>query len=223
MTERLLAIAKLIAPCNHIADIGTDHAYLPAYLIKQSSCNRAIASDINEGPLANAAKTLEKECLDDKIDLRLGGGFEPYVVGDADAYILAGMGGHLIVDIFKAKPEVPHAAQQLIIQPMQHPDVVRAYLCDNGYTIQREKFVREKDKFYQIIDAVYTGQQAEYDDFMLNYGIKPIQDAVYTEFLVKKHDRIANILKQISAATHADKHRVLTEELSKLKEKLHVD
>ena len=134
LTDRLLKIASLVDNGKRIADIGTDHGYIPVYLLNQNKIQYAILGDVNKGPLENARKEVTRNKLQDKVDLRLGSGIEVLKENEVDEIIIAGMGGMLINNLLKANEKVAHTTEKLILQPMQAPEELRMFLYQNGYT-----------------------------------------------------------------------------------------
>ncbi len=120
LTQRLKTIADLVPNGGIIADIGTDHAYLPVYLIENKIVEKAIAADINVGPLKNAEKTIKSYRYDKYIETRLGSGLTPIKTNEADTVIIAGMGGLLIRDILKESIEVVRTVKTLFYSPWLH-------------------------------------------------------------------------------------------------------
>jgi tRNA (adenine22-N1)-methyltransferase len=163
LSARLLKIASMVDQCECLADIGTDHAYIPIFLIKEGRCHRAIASDINEGPIKKALINIGEEGLREKIECQLGGGFKTINPFDIDAAIIAGMGGNLIRDIINEDVEVFKSLKYCIAQPVQNPEVLRQYIYNMGYTIIDEELVFEENKFYEIIKLKFSNtiQQVE--------------------------------------------------------------
>lgn len=154
LTPRLMTIAKLVNNCNVLADIGTDHAYLPAYLILNNKCSKAIASDIKKGPLMRAEATAVNYKVSDKIDLRLGPGLKTVNLCDnADTIVIAGMGGLIISDILSASPEVVKNARRIILQPMTMAPELRRYLYNAALGDITEHLAFEGDKIYIIISV----------------------------------------------------------------------
>ena len=155
ISKRLQAAASFSQKGARIADIGTDHAYLPIYLYVSGSISGGVASDINEGPTDRARVNVRGWGADKAIDvIRTDGlcGIEKY---EPDEIFILGMGGELIVRILNDAPWVKNG-KRLILQPMTHPEILREYLWREGFSIIDEKIV-EEDKLYQIICAEYTG------------------------------------------------------------------
>jgi tRNA (adenine22-N1)-methyltransferase len=106
LTPRLQQIADRIQPCACVADIGTDHAYLPVFLCMTQKAEKAIASDIRKGPLARAEATILRYGMQNRVETRLGGGADTLQVGEADCIVIAGMGGLMIAEILKENPAI---------------------------------------------------------------------------------------------------------------------
>jgi len=155
LTARLKKIASLVDSGKKIADIGTDHGYIPAYLLSEGIIDFAILGDVNKGPLENAKSEIMALGFEDKCDLRLGNGLDILKPGEVDQIIIAGMGGQLIGQILELGREVSTRAEKLILQPMQGQDDLRRYLEKNGYIILDEYLEREDFRIYEIIVAKY--------------------------------------------------------------------
>lgn len=156
LSPRLMAIAKRIRPCGTLADIGTDHAYLPAWLCLRGICRHAIASDVREGPLQRAQNTLRRWRLEEKIELRQGSGLSTLRPNEADAIVIAGMGGELIAALLDADREAAQNTGQLLLQPMTALPKLRVYLQQNGFATQFETLVREEEKCYHVLEVKKT-------------------------------------------------------------------
>ncbi|WP_131047286.1 tRNA (adenine(22)-N(1))-methyltransferase [Clostridioides difficile] len=189
LTDRLLKIASLVSDGKKIADIGTDHGYIPVYLLKEGKVPFAVLADVNKGPLDNAHKEVIQNNLLDKVDLRLGSGIEILEIGEVEEVIIAGMGGILISELLEAKKEVAHNVEKLILQPMQAQEELRYYLLNNGYEILEEVLVREDFRIYEIIVAKYTGKNTIIEDeIYYEVGIKLLEnkDSLFNDFIEKK-------------------------------------
>lgn len=158
LTERLQLVADMTDECECFLDVGTDHAYLPAYLIQCGKAHRAIASDINPNPLRNADKTLDGEKLSNLVELRLSDGFENIRPEDATEIAVAGMGGIMIADMIAKTPWLRDEKYHLVLQPMTHFYDVRRALNDFGFEILREKAVEEGKRVYLVISARWSGK-----------------------------------------------------------------
>lgn len=155
LSTRLNMIAKMVDKCDKIADIGTDHAFIPIYLLQNNICNSAIASDINDGPLIKAKSNISIYNMMNRIECRLGGGLSVLKPGEVDSAIIAGMGGYLIRDILNDDKEIVKGLKTLILQPVQNVEIVREYLYTNGYSVLDEDMCYDEGKFYEVIKASY--------------------------------------------------------------------
>lgn len=216
LSQRLQHIVNIIPKCLCLADIGTDHGYIPIYAIQNNICSNAIASDINEGPIKIANKNIRKYKVSDRIQTRIGSGLSSLKINEADVILIAGMGGNLIADIIDDDIEISKSASYLILQPMQYPEVLRQYLVNNGFNIIDEDLVKDENKYYHIIKAV-VGESGEYPNNSLYYtGLKLIEKKhpLIKDYINYNLERIDIILKQMINSTNADKYK----ELIQLKE-----
>ncbi|WP_368488482.1 tRNA (adenine(22)-N(1))-methyltransferase TrmK [Clostridium sp. BJN0013] len=183
---RLKTLLNMVDNCQCIADIGTDHGYVPIYLVKNRICRRAIASDINRGPIKKAEFNIKLHKLEHEIDCRLGRGLSTISPGEAEEIVIAGMGGNLIKDIIEEDLEVFKGAKSLILQPMQHSQVLRKYIYTNGFKILDEELCIDENKFYEIIKVKYDENIKHVDSIFYEVG----------EVLIKKkHSLILKFLK----------------------------
>ncbi len=206
LSPRLRAIADLISPCHSMADIGTDHAYLPVWLCLNNLCDTAIAADINQGPLDRAEETVRRFGLTDRVFLRLGSGAEPISPGEADAIVIAGMGGLLIGELLKAKPEVFRDAKQILLQPMSSIPELREDLYRMGYSIQTEILVPEEEKLYHILSVEQKPESGTFSrtDFLLGKRLTETRPEHFEEYLEKQRMRFTRKLKGLKAGKTVD-------------------
>ncbi len=200
LTDRLLKIASLVTKGKKVADIGTDHGYIPVYLLNKGDVDFAILADVNKGPLENARKEVNKNKLNDRVDLRLGSGIEVLKKNEIDEVIIAGMGGILISELLEANKEVSHTVDRLILQPMQAQNELRKYLLNNGYEILEEVLVKEEFRIYEIIVCKYTSKNTKVeDDIYYEVGKKLIEnkDPLLNEFIDKKIHTYNSIIDKL--------------------------
>ncbi|MHB8064986.1 MAG: tRNA (adenine(22)-N(1))-methyltransferase [Ruminiclostridium sp.] len=198
---RLKLLADKVPNCDVIADIGTDHAYLPIYLIQQGVCKRAIASDVRLGPVNAANNNINIYKMKDKIETRLGSGLDTIAENEAEVIIIAGMGGTLLIELLEANEQKAHKAASLILQPMIDIDVVRKWLYDHKFDIYDEELIAEGAKIYCVLSAKYNGGDKGYQNFQLHVGEKLIKKhdpllLLYCEMKVRQIDRV---LRQLEA------------------------
>lgn len=170
LDNRLLACASFVRHDSIVADIGSDHAYLPIYLVSEGICPRAIASDINKGPVDRARANIALSALSDKIDVLLADGLDKAAGFSPDDVVIAGMGGELIRDIIAASDYARRDGVRLILQPMTMPDALRAYLAAEGFKIVGETVCTAADKYYQVICAEYDGKPYTLKHAQLLFG-----------------------------------------------------
>ena len=170
LDHRLSTAIPFVREGAVVADVGTDHAYLPIVLTGSERASRAVASDIHRGPIDCAAQHIAEYGLSDRIDTVLTDGLDgirPYAPTDI---IIFGMGGELIARILSDAPWVKDTAIRLILQPMTHAESVRQYLAREGFAIVDEVLSREGIKIYQTIVAEFAGVPYEIDDVTAELG-----------------------------------------------------
>lgn len=150
LSNRLQTLASYVSKGANIADIGTDHGYIPVWLAQMGNVNKIVAADINKGPLEHAKRTAEEYGVSDIINFRLCSGLNFADSTEYDTVIIAGMGGELIASILEAAPWTKHNTT-LILQPNTKIQDLVEWLIQNGYSIQHTKLVKEAGKYYQIL------------------------------------------------------------------------
>ena len=195
LTNRLMTVASLIEKCNTLVDIGTDHAYIPIYCVENNICNKAIACDINQGPLDIADKNIKNYNLSDKISTRLSNGLENYVKSEAQFIVIAGMGGLLINDIIKAGLDKIDNNTTLVLQPMIAVFEVREFLVNNGFCIVDEMLAKEENKIYNVIKCKRGHENLS--EYELHVGKKLIEnkDPLLKEYMDKKIYTISKVIE----------------------------
>lgn len=158
ISNRLMTAAALVTQGYTLADVGTDHGYIPIYLLQQKKIPAAIAMDINEGPLERAKEHIALYGLQAYIQTRLSDGVAALKPGEVEAVLIAGMGGGLVMHILKDGEKVCQSAKELILQPQSEIEHVREFLREKGYTILAEDMVYEDGKFYPMMKVQYQGE-----------------------------------------------------------------
>ncbi|AEH53781.1 MULTISPECIES: tRNA (adenine(22)-N(1))-methyltransferase [Heyndrickxia] len=157
LSKRLESVAAFIPAGTVLADIGSDHAYLPVFCVKCGSVAEAVAGEVAEGPYHSAQKQVEKAGLAGKISVRKGDGLEILAPGEAGCITIAGMGGALIASILDRGKAKLNGKETLILQPNTGSHIVRGWLAENGWAITGEDILEEDGKIYEIIAAEYAG------------------------------------------------------------------
>ena len=164
LDDRLLAVAACVPEGAYLADVGTDHAYLPIYLAEKGVLSGAVASDIHKGPLESANKNIRENGFSSLIHTVLTDGLQGLETYPVTDIAIAGMGGMMIAGILEKAAFPRERNIRLILQPMQHIPELRKYLGANGFLITKEVQAEAEGKFYQIICAVYDGISREYTE-----------------------------------------------------------
>lgn len=210
LSNRLLAVASFVTDGNVLADVGTDHGYIPIYLMQEKRIPRAVAMDINEGPLQRAKEHIALYGLGDYIETRLSDGVAALTPGEVDTILIAGMGGGLVMHILEEGKEVCHRAKELILQPQSELERVRNYLWMNGYVILEENIVLEDEKFYPMMRVQYQNlPNEEYADNLLfcRYGKLLLEEKhpVLREYLEREQKLYSDILTNLSKTAVSEK------------------
>ena len=167
--DRLEAIGKLVPQGCVLADIGTDHAYLPVWLLEQGKIASAIAGDIAEGPCLAAKNTVSMHGMKGKVEVRLGSGLKVLQTGEADCIAIAGMGASTMIEILEADMPLAVEAKRLVLQPMAGAASLRKWLIQNGWHIVAEDLVADGRHLYEIM-AVERGESEAFSDAVLEIG-----------------------------------------------------
>ena len=170
LSNRLKTCLVYLAGIEKIADIGTDHAYLPCYGILNGFLKTAIAADVVEGPLKMAAKTIEKYNLTNNVELRLGSGLSILSPGEVNGVVIAGMGGKLISSLIEADLEVAKSMKRLVLQANVDAAHLREALMGWGFEITAESIILEDGKYYEIMVAQPVMNPVTYSDLELAFG-----------------------------------------------------
>ncbi|MGV1060630.1 tRNA (adenine(22)-N(1))-methyltransferase [Clostridium perfringens] len=224
LSKRLKRIAEHVDKCESVADIGTDHGYIPIYLVKEGICKKAIASDINKGPIEKAKVNVAFEGVSDKIKCLLGPGLNPLKVGEVNGVILAGMGGNLTRDILLADMDKVKKYDFIILQPAQNPEVLREFLYKNDYEIIDEDLIKDEGRFYELFKVKYNenSEKLVFEDeleYEVSHLLREKGHPLFKEFIEEKISRCETILSFIKEDTEAAKKRKsdLEEKINKLK------
>ena len=212
---------------NILADIGTDHGYVPIALVQEGKISKAIAMDINKGPLQRADEHIKKCGLEDMIETRLSDGVAELKENEADTILIAGMGGELVIQILSDGEAVCKKAKELVLQPQSDIDHVRRYLRENNYRIVDEDMVCEDGKYYPMMKVVpveeelaeWNGMNPEVIKTCDIYGPLLIKNGnpVLRRFLVKQHKQLRDILKKLKEQPENEK---ISKRINEIKEEL---
>ncbi|MBO5374513.1 MAG: SAM-dependent methyltransferase [Clostridia bacterium] len=196
LSKRLNTVAQFVRDGAVVADIGTDHAYIPIYLMLNGIAKHAIASDINEGPIARARENISQYKLEKSITTCVTNGLDGIPSYQPTDILICGMGGELIAQILDSCDYIKNPKIKLILQPMTSIYELRSYLT-KGFCISEEAIVCEDGKYYQIICAFYDGKHHEFTDVELELGKRNIEgkENIFYDFLdfsITKKQKIIN-------------------------------
>lgn len=209
LSYRLNKIAQKVTQNVIIADIGTDHAYIPIFLYKNNKIKSGIACDISKGSLQKAKDNIKKYNLQGKIQTRLGNGLEKISLQDnVDTVIIAGMGGMLMIDILEKGKCILENVKELILQPQKDIDKVREYLHKNNFKIIDDEMLKDDGKYYTIIksikgkeDILYKKEEYVFGRFEINNKCQIlkeyIEEQLYKMEIVLKNIKETNIQNRI--------------------------
>lgn len=195
LSKRLQTIASFVPPGSRVVDVGTDHGYIPIYLVKNEISPGAIAMDVRSGPLKRAAEHVQQEGLEGQIALRLSDGLEALKEGEADTAVISGLGGLLMQEILRRGQEVAGTIRYFVLSPQSDIPGVRVFLRKNGYRIEKEAFIKDEGKYYTVMLAVHgeSGPSCYIDDQYGGYLLRQ-GDPVLKEYLNREKRRLCELL-----------------------------
>lgn len=225
LSNRLLAVARQIPAGMTVADIGTDHGYLPVYLVVNDIAPRVIAADRSRRPLDSARQLISLLSLANQIDVRLGDGLGVLQPGEAEVICLAGMGGMAIREIIAAGLPQAEAAKRLVLQPQRNVPAVRRFLAEKGFKIVAEDLAEDDGFYYEIMAAEPAGQgtiklsddEADFGPVLLTEG-----HPLFKDFLILKETDLTQLLAAMNENNSPDslpsqqRKKQLEEEISRL-------
>ncbi|MBY0145707.1 tRNA (adenine(22)-N(1))-methyltransferase TrmK [Neobacillus niacini] len=171
LSVRLETVAKYVPKNSRVADIGSDHAYLPSYLVKNGQITFGIAGEVAKGPFQSAEKNVMAEGLSEMISVRMGDGLEVIQPGDADCITIAGMGGSLIASILESGKDKLAEVNRLILQPNINASAIRNWLVENNWELIAEEIIEEDSKIYEILVAERGEPLKPYREVSLENGL----------------------------------------------------
>lgn len=206
LSKRMKAVSSMVTPGSILADVGTDHGYVPISLIQRKKIKKAIAMDVNKGPLQRAKEHIQEFQLEEYIETRLSDGVEKLEAGEVDSILIAGMGGELVIRIITEGMVVCRNTKELVLQPQSELGKVRKFLRENNFEIVDEDMVIEDGKYYPMMKVVPVDEITvwemlpkevipacdEYGPFLLKNGNPSLR-----KYLVKQHKQLTKILKEL--------------------------
>ncbi len=210
ISRRLQSVAAFVQEGKRLADVGCDHGYIPIYLLQKKKIEKAIAMDINQGPLMRAKEHIQEWGLEKYIDTRLSDGVKALKPNEVQSVVIAGMGGPLMEKILTEGNEVLQTVTELVLQPQSEIGHFRRFLIENGYEITHEEMILEDGKYYPIMRAVH-GKAKEQTEAEYLYGKKLLQNRnpVLKEFLDREQVKAEELLEKLkNSQTPSAKARI---------------
>lgn len=222
LSKRLLLVADWIKPKSIVADIGTDHAYLPIYLALHQICSKVIALDVRKKPLERAKENISQFNVSDKVDIRLSDGMDKLLPMEADVVTICGMGGKLIMDILERGREKIDSTTQLLLSPQSELRLFRIFLYENGIQVLREDMIWEEHQFYVLMDCRWKDKDIEkkqkqenpqsysdIEEMNFRYGeyLLKNKNSILKKMLIRDKKVCLGILKQVTEAVQTKKIR----------------
>ncbi|ABS23244.1 tRNA (adenine(22)-N(1))-methyltransferase [Bacillus cytotoxicus] len=209
LSKRLEEVVREIPAGSTVADIGSDHAYLPCYAIVNHIATKAVAGEVVDGPFRSAQATVAENGLQGKIDVRKGNGLAVISPGEVDVITIAGMGGALIRDILESGKEKLNGVTRLILQPNIAAHHIREWFIENDWELIREKIVKEDGKIYEILVGERGNPLAPYSDrkqaeLLIGPFLMKEKSDVFIEKWECELKNFQNILKQLERATESE-------------------
>lgn len=224
LSNRLKKVAAYLPKAANFADIGSDHAYLPAFICQQDPDAKAIAGEINKGPLESAKKTIEYHGLEQQIEARLGDGLAVVKAGEVEQIVIAGMGGGLITSILEKNQEVAVSVKRIIAQPNVNARSVRNWFEQNHFTLAAEEIVDEQGHIYEILIADrHTDQLSPYSlnkenkakELLLGPYLLAEQPDAFLKKWKQELTKLDRVIHQMKEAKQVDHDKISTFETEK--------
>lgn len=221
ISDRLATVASLIPAGANLVDIGTDHGYVPIWLLQNQRIASAIAMDVNKGPLARAKDNRDKYGFSEVMDLRLSNGFEKLHPGEGDSVLIAGMGGPLMIRIIEEGRENASSIQTWVLQPQSEIPSVRRYLHEHDFIIVEEIMLKDEGKYYMAMKAV-PGQESSWNrlEYLFGKYLLEQKHSVLKEFIEKETELYKKIRQQLieSNQTASERYQEVVGYLEDLKQ-----
>lgn len=227
ISERLKFIMENVEKTEVLADIGTDHGYIPIYAVQNNIANKAIACDINKEPLDKAKLNSILENVDESIEFRLGSGLKVIDKEEANVVVIAGMGGNLIRDILEDDIEKVKMIDYLILQPAQNPEVLREYLYNNEYEVIKEDLCYEENKYYELFKVrKKEGENTKLDSIYYEISPRLLMSKHpllkgYLEMKLESYNKINSLIKE-DTINALERKKIIEEKIDFIKNTINI-
>lgn len=203
LQPRLQLLADMVPEGCRLADVGTDHGYLPVYLLQRGRIRGAVAADIGAEPLAHARRTAEAYGVTG-IDFRLCDGLRDIAPNEVDTVVIAGMGGETIIAILEGAAWTKDGAHTLLLQPMTKAADLRRWLAVNGYSFTEERLVWDKNYLYPVLRVTGGGTPQALTERQALTGVALDGDPLYREYLTQQADKLRRTAEGLRRSTKPD-------------------
>ncbi|MEK3890702.1 tRNA (adenine(22)-N(1))-methyltransferase [Bacillus sp. FSL K6-3431] len=228
LSKRLDCVASYIIPGMRIADIGSDHAYLPCHAIRRGIATHAIAGEVAEGPYRAAIQQVNSKGLTELVAVRKGNGLAVIEVGEVECIVIAGMGGSLITEILEAGKEKLEGVKRLILQPNLAANNIRRWMLENEWQLIDENILCEDNKNYEVLVAEKGNARLPYQDLEKGILLGPYllkeKNQVFQQKWLDEMQQWERILLQLSKsdnkAKYIDRQKELMEKINLVREVL---
>jgi tRNA (adenine22-N1)-methyltransferase len=202
LSKRLETIASFVPEGSRIADIGTDHGYIPIHLVQEGKAKYAIAMDVREGPLLRARAHIQEAGLKTQVEVRLSDGLLKLGQNEADCVVIAGMGGELMIHILEGGRNLWEGIPYWVLSPHSDLDKVRRFLEEQEFFIKQETMIKEEGKYYSVMGVSRKTKACQKEEREISYrygkGLLESKDPVLKEYLKKEEEQLEQIIKGLS-------------------------
>ncbi|HFI0562468.1 TPA: tRNA (adenine(22)-N(1))-methyltransferase TrmK [Streptococcus suis] len=222
LSRRLEAVASYVPQGARLADVGSDHAYLPLFLVEQGRIEFAVAGEVVQGPYQSALQNVEQADQSGKISVRLANGLAAVELADHITTVtIAGMGGRLIAEILEAGKDKLVSVERLVLQPNNREDDVRRWLVAHDFQLVAEEILEENDKIYEILVAEKGNVDLTADQLRFGLCLLEEQSATFQKKWLKELDKLTYALEQVPLERQADRSAI-SQKIQQIQEVLHV-
>ncbi|HFI0935147.1 TPA: tRNA (adenine(22)-N(1))-methyltransferase TrmK [Streptococcus suis] len=222
LSRRLEAVASYVPQGARLADVGSDHAYLPLFLVEQGRIDFAIAGEVVQGPYQSALQNVEQAGQSDKISVRMANGLAAVELDDQVSTVtIAGMGGRLIAEILEDGKDKLGSVERLVLQPNNREDDVRRWLLAHDFQLVAEEILEENDKIYEILVAEKGNVDLTADQLRFGPYLLEEQSTTFQKKWLKELDKLTYALEQVPLERQADRSAI-SQKIQQIQEVLHV-
>lgn len=222
LSHRLLRVADFVPEKAILLDVGSDHAYLPIYLLQKGKISHAIAGEVVKGPYHSAKNNVAQQGLTDQIEVRLADGLDAFEATDAvSTIVIAGMGGRLIASILEKGKTKLSGVERLILQPNNREDELRSWLMTHNFQLIAEAILEDSGKIYEILVVEKGKKMLSQKDLRFGPLLRKEQSPIFFKKWQKERNKLNQALKQIPQQK-TEVRSVIQENIQEIKEVLHV-